>query len=214
MPVSGSAGFRLDAEETVTIRAKSVILCTGADGFKPNGFPLGDLTHDGTVMAYRIGAKVTGKEWNDGHTTRSANPAATFDGWGDMFERVPSTNGIEVHHDLGADLNYSAYVNGNPVAGGHGSSQIRRTGALRRALPINDPRGLCGGRYAWQPYGQRDLYADRVSLAGSAVQGAIAGEAAAEYAGTVDTPVITDEQLRNITDAILAPMQPLSARLS
>jgi succinate dehydrogenase/fumarate reductase flavoprotein subunit len=45
------------------------------------------------------------------------------------------------------------------------------------------------------------------SLAGSAVQGAIAGEAAADYAGTVDTPVITDEQLRNITDAILAPLR-------
>ncbi|CUH67426.1 Fumarate reductase flavoprotein subunit [Thalassovita gelatinovora] len=121
--IAGAAGFRLDAEETVTIRAKSVILCTGAGGFKPNGFPLGDLTHDGTVMAYRIGAKVTGKEWNDGHTTRSDNPAATFDGWGDMFERVPSTNGVEVHHDLGMDINYRAYVTGNPVAGGPGAAQ-------------------------------------------------------------------------------------------
>jgi len=120
--IAGAAGFRLDAEEIVTIRAKSVILCTGAGGFKPNGFPLGDLTHDGTVMAYRIGAKVTGKEWNDGHMTRSDNPAATFDGWGDMFERVPSTNGVEVHHDLGVDLNYQAYMNGNPVAGGPGSA--------------------------------------------------------------------------------------------
>ena len=42
--IAGAAGFRLDAEATVTIRAKSVILCTGAGGFKPNGFPLGDLT--------------------------------------------------------------------------------------------------------------------------------------------------------------------------
>lgn len=123
--IAGAAGFRLDAEETATIRAKSVILCTGAGGFKPNGFPLGDLTHDGSVMAYRIVAKVTGKEWNDGHTTRSDNPAATFDGWDDMFERVPSTNGVEVHHDLGVDLNYNAYVSGNPVAGGPGSQEPR-----------------------------------------------------------------------------------------
>ncbi|MCR8725188.1 FAD-dependent oxidoreductase [Frigidibacter sp. ROC022] len=119
--IAGAAGFRVDAEETVTIRARTVILCTGAGGFKPSGFPVCDLTHDGTVMAYRIGAKVTGKEWNDGHTTRSVNPAACFDGWGDMFERVPSTNGVEVHHDLGVDLNYRAYVTGNPVAGGPGS---------------------------------------------------------------------------------------------
>lgn len=121
--IAGAAGFRLDAEETVTIRARSVILCTGAGGFKPNGFPLGDLTHDGTVMAYRIGAKVTGKEWNDGHSTRIDNPAATYDGWGDMFERVPSTNGVEVRHDLGVDMNYQAYVLGNPVAGGPGAPQ-------------------------------------------------------------------------------------------
>ncbi len=119
--IAGAAGFSLDAEEIVTIRARSVILCTGAGGFKPNGFPLGDLTHDGTIMAYDIGAKVTGKEWNDGHMTRSDHPAATFDGWGDMFERTPSTNGVEVHHDLGVDLNYRAYRLGNPVTGGPGS---------------------------------------------------------------------------------------------
>lgn len=103
--IAGVAGFRIDAEE-----------------FKPNGFSMNDLPHDGTVMAYRIGAKVTGKEWNDGHMTRADHPAATFEGWGDMFGRVPSTNGVEVHHDLGVDLNYQAYVMGNPVAGGPGSA--------------------------------------------------------------------------------------------
>ena len=268
--IAGAAGFRLDAEETVTIRAKSVILCTGAGGFKPNGFPLGDLTHDGTVMAYRIGAKVTGKEWNDGHTTRSENPAATFDGWGDMFERVPSTNGVEVHHDLGVDLNYSAYVNGNPVAGGPGAQEPQAettggpytpeefqrnvaapdtegggppAGAGEGGAPGGPPPGFApsanvGGASAGMaihkseglvPYDAHcrstipGLYAagDALgshmaggiytqigsSLAGSAVQGAIAGEAAADYAGTVDTPVITDARLRDITDAILAPLR-------
>lgn len=103
--IAGAAGFRIDAEEIVTIRATSVILCTGAGGFIPNGFPLGDLTHDGTVMAYRIGAKVTDKEWNDGHMTRSDHPAACFNTWGDMFERKLGINGIVVHHDLGVDIN-------------------------------------------------------------------------------------------------------------
>ena len=121
--IAGAAGFRLDAEETVTIQAKTVILCTGAGGFKPSGFPVCDLTHDGTVMAYRIGAKVTGKEWNDGHGTRTINPAACYDNWGDMFDRIPSTNGVEVHHDLGVDINYRAYVLGNPVEGGPGAPQ-------------------------------------------------------------------------------------------
>ncbi len=139
--IAGAAGFRLDAEETVTIRAKSVILCTGAGGFKPSGFPVCDLTHDGTVMAYEIGAKVTGKEWNDGHSTRSLNPAACYDGWGDMFDQIPSTNGVEVHHDLGVDVNYRAYVMGNPVEGGPGSRQPTQAVAGGPYVPEEFQRG-------------------------------------------------------------------------
>ena len=270
--IAGAAGFRLDAEETVIIRAKTVILCTGAGGFKPNGFPLGDLTHDGTVMAYRIGAKVTGKEWNDGHMTRSTNPAACYDGWGDMFERIPSANGVEVHHDLGVDLNYQAYMTGNPVAGGPGSpppaedamvaeggpyvpEEFRRSfrppggddaggpppgkgGAPGGPPPGFSPSANVGGASAGMaihkseglvPYDERcatnipGLYAagDALgshmaggiytqigsSLAGSAVQGAIAGEAAAEFAATAQMPTIPDASLAQITDEILAPLR-------
>ncbi|APY11926.1 succinate dehydrogenase/fumarate reductase flavoprotein subunit [Seonamhaeicola sp. S2-3] len=119
--VVGAAGFSIDEQKVLFYEAKSVILCTGAGGFKPNGFPIGDLTHDGTVMAYNIGAKVTGKEWNDGHPARSENPAACYDGWGDMFEQKPSTTSIEIRHDLGVDMNYMAYVNG-------GAAQMGRPG--------------------------------------------------------------------------------------
>ncbi|CAH8284039.1 succinate dehydrogenase/fumarate reductase flavoprotein subunit [Mariniflexile fucanivorans] len=110
--VVGAAGFSIDEQKVLFYQAKSVILCTGAGGFKPNGFPICDLTHDGTVMAYNIGAKVTGKEWNDGHPARGENPAACYDGWGDMFEQKPSTTSIEVRHDLGVDMNYMAYMSG------------------------------------------------------------------------------------------------------
>lgn len=267
--IAGAAGFRLDAEEIVTIRAKSVILCTGAGGFKPNGFPLGDLTHDGTVMAYRIGAKVTGKEWNDGHMTRTDHPAATFEGWGDMFERVPSTNGVEVHHDLGVDLNYRAYKLGNPVAGGPGSSpdaevtevaggptvpkEFQRnfdqpqghdgpSDAGQGGAPGGPPPGFAvgsnvGGASAGMSihkseglvpmddrcasnipglYAAGDALGSHMaggiytqigsSLAGSAVQGAVAGEAAAEYAAAAQTPTISDARRAEITDEILAPL--------
>ncbi len=113
--IAGAAGFSLDEEKIHFFKAKSVILCTGAGGFKPNGFPICDLTHDGTIMAYNIGAKVTGKEWNDGHPGQAKNAAACFDGWHGMFERKPGITGVEVHHDLGVDLNYKAYMTGNPV---------------------------------------------------------------------------------------------------
>jgi succinate dehydrogenase/fumarate reductase flavoprotein subunit len=52
--IAGAAGFSLDEPKIHFFRAKTVILCTGAGGFKPNGFPICDLTHDGSVMAYRI----------------------------------------------------------------------------------------------------------------------------------------------------------------
>ena len=113
--IAGAAGFSLDEEKIHIFKAKSVILCTGAGGFKPNGFPICDLTHDGTIMAYNIGAKVTGKEWNDGHPGQTTNAAASFDGWHGMFERKPGLTGVEVHHDLGVDLNYKAYFAGNPI---------------------------------------------------------------------------------------------------
>jgi len=125
--VVGAAGFSLDALKLYFFQAKSVILCTGAGGFKPNGFPICDLTHDGTIMAYDIGAKVTGKEWNDGHPGQATNAAACFDGWHGMFERKPGQVGVDVHHDLGVDLNYMAYKGGNPVSMGHPGASKSQT---------------------------------------------------------------------------------------
>jgi succinate dehydrogenase/fumarate reductase flavoprotein subunit len=273
--IAGAAGFRLDGEETVTIRARSVILCTGAGGFKPSGFPVCDLTHDGTVMAYQIGAKVTGKEWNDGHATRSLHPAACYDNWGDMFDRIPSTNGVEVHHDLGMDINYRAYVMGNPVEGGPGSPQPTKEVVggpyvpkefQRGGPPAGGPPGRDNGPPGGPPPGKGGapggpppgfaasanvggasagmaihkseglvpvddrcassipgLYAagDALgshmaggiytqigsSLAGSAVQGAIAGEAAAEYARSVKAPSISEARIAEIQNEILAPLR-------
>ncbi|MDD2791246.1 MAG: FAD-binding protein [Sulfurimonas sp.] len=113
--VAGAMGFSLDEEKVVTIRAKSVILCTGAGGFKPNGFPICDLTHDGSIMAYNIGAKITGKEWNDGHPGSATNAADTFGNWHGMFEEKPSTTTVQINHHLGVDLNYAAYASGNSI---------------------------------------------------------------------------------------------------
>lgn len=110
--IAGAAGFSLDKGTIHFFSAKSVILCTGAGGFKPNGFPICDLTHDGTTMAYNIGAKITGKEWNDGHIANLKNPASAFDQWGRMLQQTPSITGVGVRHDLGVDLNYTVYVQG------------------------------------------------------------------------------------------------------
>ncbi|MGQ1785850.1 MULTISPECIES: FAD-binding protein [unclassified Saccharicrinis] len=283
--IVGAAGFSIDEAKTYFINAKSVILCTGAGGFKPNGFPICDLTHDGTVMAYNIGAKVTGKEWNDGHPGRSDNAAACYDGWGNMFEQKPSTTSIGIRHDLGVDLNYMAYVNGGGAVmgppganrsskvvggpyrpegisqegpgGGHGPDDKERPsgggkgpgrgkgpeGDKRRGkegdgpppgmggspvggssagmaihkseglVPINDKcesniPGLYAAGDALGSYMAGAIYTQiGSSLAGSAVQGAIAGEAAAEYVGKVAAEPIFDQKKKEILEEIQAPLE-------
>ncbi len=279
--ISGAAGFSLDDATVHIFTAKSVILCTGAGGFKPNGFPICDLTHDGTIMAYNIGAKVTGKEWNDGHSGRTENPAACYDGWRGMFDRSPGTTGVEIHHDLGVDMNYRAYVLGNPVSGGPGSrgpvqevdggpytpDEFRRQNrpggggpprddkppgendrpngpppgdgkrpekgggppgmggssvggssagmAIHKSeglVPINDRcesniPGLYAAGDALGSYMVGAIYTQiGSSLAGSAVQGAIAAVAAAEYTRNVEMPIIEKKTLESVQAEILAPL--------
>lgn len=270
--IAGAAGFSLDEEKLYFFKAKSVILCTGAGGFKPNGFPICDLTHDGTIMAYTIGAKVTGKEWNDGHGGQATNAAACFDGWHGMFERKPGTTGVEVHHDLGVDLNYKAYMAGNPIEMGRPgmdeSAEIaggpfvplefkrsgppqREQGDEKRPRPKSDGKGheeggappgmagdMVGGSSAGMSIHKAEglvpindkcestipgLYAagDALgsymagaiytqvgsSLAGSAVQGAVAAEAAAEYCKYVEMPSIPSVKINKIKEEILAPLK-------
>jgi succinate dehydrogenase/fumarate reductase flavoprotein subunit len=281
--IAGAAGFSIDDEVIHVFKAKSVILCTGAGGFKPNGFPICDLTHDGSVMAYKIGAKVTGKEWNDGHAGRAENPAACYDGWGDMFERTPGVNGVEVHHDLGVDMNYTAYVQGPPVSMGPGSETAEggpyipeeftmearmgsdsgpggppggddRMGpppggkdggpggppggkdgdggppgmggssvggssagmAIHKSeglVPINENceshiPGLYAAGDAMGSYMAGAIYTQiGSSLAGSAVQGAVASEAAAAYCKKVNNASISSSKINEIKEEILAPLK-------
>jgi succinate dehydrogenase/fumarate reductase flavoprotein subunit len=274
--IAGAAGFSIDEEKIYIFKAKSVVLCTGAGGFKPNGFPICDLTHDGSIMAYKIGAKITGKEWNDGHGGSQDHPAACYDGWGDMFTKVPSTTGMSIHHDLGVDLNYKAYGLGSPIgmmSGGdvksgpyvpaafvrqhggdkmgpppggddrkgpppggddrkgppHGKKGKGAPGMMSNAsggasagmaihkseglVPINDKcestiPGLYAAGDALGSYMAGAIYTQiGSSLAGSAVQGAIASEAAAEYCKKVSLPSIPSSKIKMIKEEIMAPLK-------
>ncbi|WP_372650952.1 FAD-dependent oxidoreductase [Draconibacterium sp.] len=281
--IAGAAGFSADEEKVHFFKAPSVILCTGAGGFKPNGFPICDLTHDGTIMAYNIGAKVTGKEWNDGHGGSATNPAACYDGWHGMFDRKCGTTGVGIRHDLGVDMNYQAYMTGGgPVSMGRpgtgnsmieggpyrptliGSAQEKRQGpppgegdgkkpggpptegkkrkgrgpdgegggppgmggnmvggssagmAIHKSeglVPVNEKcesniPGLYAAGDALGSYMAGAIYTQiGSSLAGSAVQGAIAGEAAAAYSKEKERPVISEAKQEEIQEQILAPLK-------
>lgn len=279
--ITGAAGFSFDDGTVYCFSAKSIVLCTGAGGFKPNGFPICDLTHDGSMMAYRIGAKITGKEWNDGHPANAKNPAAVFDQWGPMLQQVPGLAGVSIRHDLGVDSNYSTYMlgprqrqekerrpgppgMGEKVAGGpyrpqgledkrHGPPPGREnhvaqsggpggpggrkegeghgpppgmggtpTGGGSAGMAIHKAEGLVpvnltGESHIPGLYAAGDALGSHMaggiytqigsSMAGSAVQGAVAGQAAAEAVQSLSFPVMTREEQTRIKEDILAPLK-------
>jgi succinate dehydrogenase/fumarate reductase flavoprotein subunit len=81
--VAGAMGFSIDRPESVCITAKAVIMCAGAGGYKPHGFPISNMTFDGDGMAYRAGLSIRGKEFSDTHNANAAHPGYSW-GIGDI----------------------------------------------------------------------------------------------------------------------------------
>lgn len=142
--VAGAVGFRLDSEEAVVVQAKSVILCTGAGAFKPNGFQVCSLTSDGDAMAYRIGAKISGKEFVDTHFTGSDNPAYCWGNWKNQWESGimkiedgPEANG----HGLDLNMYHNAHAGNVPVTMGPPGGERDRKRAENMAPKGKRPEG-------------------------------------------------------------------------
>ncbi len=73
--VVGAIGFSIEGNEPQVIKANAVALCAGGGGFRPIGYPTHEMTADGHVMAYRVGATITSKEFVSPHTTDPDQPA-------------------------------------------------------------------------------------------------------------------------------------------
>lgn len=58
--VVGAVGFPMEEDKAIVIKAKAVVMCSGGGAFKNSGYPIGPLTHDDQLMAYRIGAEISG----------------------------------------------------------------------------------------------------------------------------------------------------------
>ena len=76
--VSGAVGFSVDDGGFRSYQAKAVIITAGAAAFKPQGWPVSELTADGEYMAYRIGAEISGKEFNEPKSASFDYPAYTM----------------------------------------------------------------------------------------------------------------------------------------
>ena len=89
--VAGAVGFHYDDAlapiSKVAVTAKAVILCTGPATFKSPGFPAWGQTGDGDALAYKVGARISGKEFSDTHMTFAKYPAASWEGWGPSMDR-------------------------------------------------------------------------------------------------------------------------------
>ncbi|MBW1766840.1 MAG: FAD-binding protein [Deltaproteobacteria bacterium] len=76
--IAGAAGFAMESNEFHVFKAKTVVMCSGGAAFKPDGWPVSELTGDGDAMAYRIGAEIAGKEFNEPKSTGAEMPAPTM----------------------------------------------------------------------------------------------------------------------------------------
>lgn len=73
--VAGAFGFSVEMGIPHIFTAKTTVLCTGACGLKPVGYPaLTILTGDGEAMAYRAGGEILGKEFVDVHLMLDGMP--------------------------------------------------------------------------------------------------------------------------------------------
>jgi succinate dehydrogenase/fumarate reductase flavoprotein subunit len=74
--IVGAVGIPMDSDGLIVFKTGAVIMSAGAAGLKPYGFPISNLTADGEAMAYRAGAEISGKEFQDPHWTNADAPAA------------------------------------------------------------------------------------------------------------------------------------------
>ncbi|MDF7825362.1 FAD-binding protein [Pontiellaceae bacterium B12227] len=124
--VVGAMGLSIDKNESIAIHAKSVILCTGASGFKPTGWQIGSLTSDGDAMAYRIGAEITGKEWVDGHGMTNFGLDGLAKTTSSGTEEIRGMLGVEQNIEVEKSGPSSGGMMGPPRGGGGGPGGDRR----------------------------------------------------------------------------------------
>jgi succinate dehydrogenase/fumarate reductase flavoprotein subunit len=96
--IIGAIGIPRDQDKAIVFRAGAVVLCTGAGTFKSPGWPASPNTFDGHIMAYKAGAEIAGKEWNDFHMTNTRTPADTWGNCGGAFaSQISSPTSPEAH---------------------------------------------------------------------------------------------------------------------
>jgi succinate dehydrogenase/fumarate reductase flavoprotein subunit len=210
--IVGAIGISTNSWELYVFKARSTVICTGASGFKPvGGWPIGDLTADGQVMAYKAGAEITGKEFEDSHNGMVRRKGRfTFP----PPARITNAEG----NDLGFDsnLDYEAHVGRAPLY--VEKDEVFGNVALGMSIhtvegiwPVDENcnAGIPGLYAAGDSCGTMTngaLYGIMGSGSATAsVTGARAGTAAAKHAIQVEKPIIDERNLALLKDSVLMP---------
>jgi succinate dehydrogenase/fumarate reductase flavoprotein subunit len=227
----------MDNSDLYIFKAKATIISAGAGGFKPSGWPIGELTADGHVMAYRAGAEITGKEFEDPHGTRADSSAPSLgpprdrrppprEGEGRRRRRgVINAEGDEVPGigTLFIEMEFEAHAGRAPLFRERGEDQrISMVGGAASGMSVHTSEGVwpintkCAttlpGLYAaGDSLGTMQVgsvYSTvGVATAGASVTGARAGLGAAEYALKSKMPTVDEEELIRLKKIVEAPLE-------
>ncbi|MFC1909358.1 FAD-dependent oxidoreductase [Chloroflexota bacterium] len=225
--IVGAVGMPMASYEILVFKAKATVICAGAGGFKPWGWPISALTSDGDAMAYRVGATITGKEYTDPHNTCAEYPAHfghIMKNGRPIFGRLLNAEGNEVKSRgfLFINMEFEAHAGRAPLTQETDEGKITRVGGGSSGMSTHKTEGIwpagndCSaglpGIYAaGDSLGTMQsgaVYAALgMALSGASVTGAIAGVAAAEYAIRAEKPEIAETEISRLQKIIQMPVE-------
>jgi len=214
--VVGAVGISRTGWDIYIIKAKATVICMGAGGFKPvGGWPMGDLTADGQIMAYRAGAEITGKEFEDFHNGMVRREGGI---WLSNISPMTNAEGSSVPgFGFGLNADIEAHAGRAPLY--RGKDEVFSGVAL--GLSVHTAEGIwpvdenCSsgvpGLYAAGDSCATMVVGATYSMGGTgtcnaSVTGARAGSAAAQYAKQIKRPSVGGQEMSRLKDSVLMPV--------
>lgn len=218
--VVGAIGFSFEDGTIHIINAKATVLCAGAAGFKPwGGWPIGNITADGHVMAYKVGAEITGKEFVDFHG-RALKPRLRSKS-GPPDGKLLNSEGNEVvarGPERPLDMDFEAHAGRGPMKrgdveyiadGANGMSVHTQEGIW--PVDMNCSTGIEGLYAAGDNLATMMVGANYTGMGNASATcsstGARAGIAAAEYARNIENAKIDNEELDKTKTKMMQPLE-------
>jgi succinate dehydrogenase/fumarate reductase flavoprotein subunit len=216
--IVGAIGFSNEGNDLYIFKAKATVLCCGAGGFRPwGGWPISDLTSDGHIMAYKAGAEISGKEFEDFHGRRAKLMKRGIAP--QMRATVIDAEGQEVKDfAMGFSNDLAAHAGKAPLKRG-GEENVSNTAlgmsihTIEGVWPV-DKTCFSGVPGLWVAGDNASTWVVGALYAGMGFAsatctstGARAGTAAAEYAKKSEKPVVDSQELKRSMAAVLMPFE-------